>query len=194
MSLVVEPLALPAVLLVTPPRFADARGYFTETYTQAKFVAAGIAATFIQDNQSLSTARGTIRGLHFQVAPAPQAKLVRAISGALFDVAVDLRPGSPSFGQWCGATLTAEGGEQLFIPRGFAHAFCTLAPDTVVAYKVDGAYDRAAERGLRFDDPDLAIRWPLGPGEAKLSDKDAVLPYLRDVATGDGGAPFDFGP
>ncbi len=194
MSLAVEPLALPEVLLVTPPRFADARGYFTETWTRSKFVAAGIAATFVQDNQSLSTARGTIRGLHFQLAPAPQAKLVRAITGAVFDVAVDLRHGSLTYGRWCGATLTAEGGEQLFIPRGFAHGFCTLVPDTLVAYKVDGVYDRGAEAGLRWDDPDLAIRWPIETHEVKVSDKDAVLPYLRDVAAGDGGAPFDFGP
>ena len=188
MSLPVEPLAIPDVLLVTPPRFADTRGYFTETYTKSKFAAAGIAVDFVQDNQSLSSARGTVRGLHFQLSPTPQSKLVRAVTGAVFDVAVDLRRGSPSYGRWCGATLTAGRGEQLFIPRGFAHAFCTLEPDTLVAYKVDGFYDKAAEGGLRWDDPDIAIRWPVPPEAVFVSDKDAVLPTLRDAAV-----PFDFG-
>ncbi len=180
MALSVKPLEIADVLLLVPRRHADARGFFVETYNRRDFVAAGIAATFVQDNQSLSRQRGTIRGLHFQLAPEPQAKLVRVLAGAVFDVAVDLRAGSPTYGRWCGADLTAEGGEQLFIPIGFAHAFCTLEPDTVVAYKVDGFYNKGAEGGIRWDDPDIAIRWPVA--DILVSDKDAVLPRLRDIA------------
>ena len=187
MTLSVEPLSIPDVLLVTPRRFADSRGYFVETYSQRTFDQAGITTVFRQDNQSLSTQRGTIRGLHFQLAPTPQTKLVRVLAGSVYDVAVDLRRGSATFGKWCGATLTAAVGEELLIPIGFAHAFCTLEPDTIVAYKVDDFYDRAAETGLRWDDPDIDIAWPLPATEIKLSDKDASLPFLRDAAT-----PFDF--
>ena len=183
----IESLAIGDVKLLTPRRFADSRGYFVETYNQRAMVEAGITPTFVQDNQSLSTRRGTIRGLHFQLAPEPQAKLVRVLSGAIFDVAVDLRQGSPSFGRWCAATLTAEVGEQLFIPVGFAHGFCTLAEDTVVAYKVDGFYAKACEAGLRWDDPDLAIAWPVAAAEVHVSEKDAVLPFLREASGG-----FDF--
>lgn len=188
MSLKVEPLALPGVLLVTPRRFADSRGYFVETYTQRTFHEAGITTTFRQDNQSLSTQRGTIRGLHFQLAPEPQTKLVRVLSGSVFDVAVDLRTGSATYGRWCAATLTAAVGEELLIPIGFAHAFCTLEPDTIVAYKVDGFYNKAAEAGIRWDDPALGIEWPVPMAEIKVSDKDAALPLLAEAAT-----PFDFG-
>ncbi len=177
----IETLAIPDVKLFTPRRFADSRGYFVETYNRNVMEQAGIPATFVQDNQSLSTRRGTIRGLHFQLAPEPQAKLVRVLSGAVFDVAVDLREGSPSYGHWCGATLTAELGEQIFIPVGFAHGFCTLVDDTTVAYKVDGFYARECEAGLRWDDPDLAITWPVDATDVHVSDKDAVLPHLREV-------------
>jgi len=173
-----EPLAIPAVVLIRPKRFGDARGYFMETYHAAAFAAAGIDAVFIQDNQSLSAARGVVRGLHFQAPPAAQAKLVRVLKGAIFDVAVDLRVGSPSYGAWCGARLTADGAEQLFVPRGFAHGFCTIEPDTEVAYKVDGPYAPDTEGGLAFDDPDLAIDWPIAPEQAQLSDKDLALPRL----------------
>lgn len=171
-----EPLAIPAVVLVRPKKFGDARGYFMETWSEAAFAAAGIAAAFVQDNQSLSAARGVVRGLHFQAPPTPQAKLVRVLRGAVFDVAVDLRKGSPSYGRWCAATLTADGAEQLFVPRGFAHGFCTLEPGTEVAYKVDGPYAPDCEGGLAWDDPDLAIAWPIAPEEAQLSGKDAALP------------------
>ena len=186
MSLDVERLPLEGLLLLKPPRFADSRGYFVETYNRRSFADVPVEV-FVQDNQSLSTQRGTIRGLHFQLAPTPQAKLVRVLAGAVFDVAVDLRAGSPTYGRWCGVTLTAAEGEQMFVPVGFAHAFCTLAPDTIVAYKVDGFYDRAAETGLAWDDPDIAIEWPLPRAEIKVSDKDATLPRLRDAAT-----PFRF--
>jgi dTDP-4-dehydrorhamnose 3,5-epimerase len=181
MALIVEPLALTDVLLVRPRKHSDQRGYFVETYNQRVFHEAGMLCAFVQDNQSLSTQRGTIRGLHFQTAPEPQAKLVRVLAGSVFDVAVDLRAGSPTYGRWCGATLTAEGGEQLFIPVGFAHAFCTLEPETIVAYKVDGFYNKAAEGGLRWDDPDIAIDWPVSREAVLVSDKDAALPFLRDL-------------
>ena len=183
----VQSLKIPGVLIVTPRRFADSRGYFVETYNERRAEREGIYVTFVQDNESLSTQRGTIRGLHFQLAPTPQAKLVRVIAGSVFDVAVDLRAASPTYGHWCGATLTAAEGEQLFVPRGFAHAFCTLEPNTMVAYKVDGFYDKSAETGLRWDDPDIAIEWPIPHGEIKVSDKDAMLPFLRDAAI-----PFTF--
>ena len=180
MAPAIKSLEIADVLLVTPRKHADARGFFVETYNQRDFVTSGIANTFVQDNQSLSRQRGTIRGLHFQLAPEPQAKLVRVLTGSVFDVAVDLRRGSASYGRWCGTNLTAEGGEQLFIPVGFAHAFCTLEPDSVVAYKVDGFYNKGAEGGVRWDDPDIAIRWPID--EILVSDKDAALPFLRDLA------------
>jgi dTDP-4-dehydrorhamnose 3,5-epimerase len=179
----VKSLAIDGVKLITPRRFADSRGFFVETYNQKSIAAAGITTTFVQDNQSLSTRRGTIRGLHFQLAPEPQAKLVRVMAGSVYDVAVDLRTGSPTYGQWCGATLTAAVGEQLFIPVGFAHGFCTLEDDTMVAYKVDGFYAKACEAGLRWDDPDIAIDWPVAATEVQVSDKDAVLPFLRDAKT-----------
>lgn len=171
-------LDIPEVILVTPPRFNDPRGYFSETYVKARYAANGIDCDFIQDNESLSEPIGTIRGLHFQVPPHAQAKLVRVVQGEVFDVAVDIRKGSPTYGKWAGAKLTAEGREQLFVPRGFAHAFCTLVPNTKVLYKVDGSYSKECEGGIVWDDPDLAITWPVA--EAILSDKDRVLPRLKD--------------
>jgi dTDP-4-dehydrorhamnose 3,5-epimerase len=158
-----------------PRRFQDARGYFSETYNERTVAEAGIVARFVQDNQSYSAVRGTIRGLHFQLPPAAQAKLVRVLRGSVYDVAVDLRTGSPTYGRWEGATLTAEGGEQLFVPRGFAHGFCTLEPDTAVAYKVDAFYAPASDSGLIWNDAALAIDWPVRRGEAVLSDKDLKL-------------------
>jgi len=148
-------LTIPEVVLITPPRFADSRGYFSETYKLSALAAAGLDHTFIQDNESLSTVPGTIRGLHFQAPPFAQAKLVRVVAGSVFDVAVDIRKGSPTYGKWVGATLTAEHGEQLLIPHGFAHAFCTLTPDVKVLYKVDGAYSKVSEGGIIWNDPDL---------------------------------------
>jgi dTDP-4-dehydrorhamnose 3,5-epimerase len=178
-----KPLEIEALVLVVPPRFPDGRGYFVETYNRRVMAEAGIGNDFVQDNQSLSRQTGTVRGLHFQLAPEPQAKLVRVLAGSVFDVGVDLRAGSPTYGRWAGATLTAEGGEQLFLPVGFAHAFCTLEPDTIVAYKVDGFYNKSAEGGVRWDDPDLAIDWPVARHKVQVSEKDAALPRLRDLAT-----------
>ncbi|MEA2876321.1 MAG: dTDP-4-dehydrorhamnose 3,5-epimerase [Hyphomicrobiales bacterium] len=183
----IKGLDLPGVLLLRPRRFSDSRGFFTETYNKKAFSAAGIAAKFVQDNQSYSARRGTLRGLHFQLPPAAQAKLVRVLRGSVYDVAVDLRVGSPTYGRWEGETLTAEGGEQLFIPRGFAHAFCTLEADTVVAYKVDEFYAPASDSGLIWNDPALKIDWPVEPGEVLLSDKDMKLGGFADFVS-----PFRF--
>lgn len=173
-------LAIPDVLLVQPRRFRDDRGYFSETFSREAFATLGINCDFVQDNQSLSLHPGTLRGLHFQVPPYPQAKLVRVLVGAVFDVAVDLRRGSPTFGRWCAETLSAENGNQLFIPRGFAHAVCTLEPNTELAYKVDNYYAPECDAGLIWNDPDLAIDWPIAAQSAILSEKDAKLPRLSD--------------
>jgi dTDP-4-dehydrorhamnose 3,5-epimerase len=176
----ITPLSLPDLLLITPKRHGDARGWFAETWSRRAFEEAGIGADFVQDNQAFNARKGTLRGLHFQLAPHPQAKLVRVLKGAIFDVGVDLRTGSPTWGQWAGATLTAEAGEQLFVPRGFAHGYVTLTDDTELAYKVDGLYAPDREGGVAWDDPDLAIAWPLD-GEPVLSDKDQRLPRLKDL-------------
>ncbi len=178
-------LAIPEVIFVTPARLDDARGYFSETYVKSRYEQNGIVGDFVQDNESLSEPIGTLRGLHFQAPPFAQAKLVRVAQGVIYDVAVDIRKGSPTFGKWVGATLTAEGREQLFVPRGFAHGFCTLVPNTKVLYKVDNPYSRESEGGLAWDDPDLAIDWPVA--EAILSDKDRLLPKLRGY-----DSPFDY--
>ena len=176
----VEALAIPEVLLLTPPRFADNRGFFSETFSAKREAAAGIAGPFVQDNHSLSVPRGTVRGLHLQLAPHAQGKLVRCVRGAIWDVAVDVRHGSPSFGRHVAAVLSAENWCQLWVPAGFLHGFCTLEPDTEVIYKVTADYDRASERGVVWDDPDLALPWPVEAGKAVLSDKDLVLPRLCD--------------
>ena len=176
----ITPLALPDVLLITPTRHGDDRGWFTETWSRKTLAAAGVEADFVQDNQAFNARKGTVRGLHFQTAPHPQAKLVRVLAGAILDVAVDVRPGSPTFGQWVSAALTAAGGEQLFVPRGFAHGYSTLTDDTMLAYKVDGLYAPQTEGGVIWNDPDLAIDWRVD-GEAITSNKDKVLPRLRDM-------------
>jgi dTDP-4-dehydrorhamnose 3,5-epimerase len=174
----IEPLEIPEVLLITPPKFGDSRGFFSETWSAAKLAAQGFDHHFVQDNQSLSTQASTIRGLHCQVAPSVQGKLVRVIAGAIWDVAVDIRHGSPTFGKFAAATLSAENWQQLWIPGGFLHGFCTLEPNTQVIYKVTADYDRAAERAVIWNDPDLALPWPVTPEAALLSDKDKVLPRL----------------
>lgn len=180
-------LTLPEVLLVRGPTFFDERGHFSETFRKSDFAVLGIGCDFVQENMSRSGSRGTVRGLHFQAPPHAQAKLVQVVSGAIFDVAVDIRKGSPRFGQWCGAKLTAEENEQFFVPRGFAHGFCCLEDNTVVAYKVDNYYDRASEGGMIWDDPDLAIQWPITTGEGLLSEKDMRLPRFADFVS-----PFAF--
>lgn len=175
-------LDLPGVILVKPRRIGDARGYFCETYSRRIFTENGIDAEFVQDNESLSAISGTVRGLHFQTAPFAQAKLVRVIEGAIFDVAVDLRTGSPHYGRWVAATLTASEGEQLFVPRGFGHGFCTLTAHTRVCYKVDNIYSRENDGGVLWNDPAIGVDWPVSDGDAVLSDKDRHLPTLDELA------------
>jgi dTDP-4-dehydrorhamnose 3,5-epimerase len=176
----IESLDIPEVLLITPPKFGDSRGFFSETWSAAKLAAQGFDQHFVQDNQSLSSQAGTIRGLHCQVAPSVQGKLVRVIAGAIWDVAVDIRHGSPTYGRYAAAVLSAENWHQLWIPGGFLHGFCTLEPNTQVIYKVTADYDRGAERAVIWNDPDLALPWPVTPAAALLSDKDKVLPRLAE--------------
>lgn len=176
----VEKLAIPEVLLITPPRFTDPRGFFSETWKQAAYAEIGIPGPFIQDNHAVSTARGVLRGLHCQIGPNAQGKLVRVIKGAIWDVAVDIRRGSPTYGKCAGAELSADNWSQLWCPVGFLHGYCTLTEETEVIYKVTAPYDRPAERGVIWNDPDLSVPWPIAPGEAILSEKDKILPRLRD--------------
>ncbi len=166
--------------LIEPKRFGDERGWFTEVYSERAFAALGLTERFVQDNHSLSRARHVLRGLHFQRPPHAQAKLVRCVRGAIFDVAVDVRAGSPTFGRWVGATLSAENGRQIYIPVGFAHGFLTLEPDCEVTYKVSDVHAPSSEGGLMWNDPDIAIAWPL-PADAApvLSAKDQILPALN---------------
>ncbi len=178
----IEKLAIPAVLRIIPPKFGDSRGFFSETWSASKLAAQGFNEHFVQDNQSFSAAAGTIRGLHCQVAPSVQGKLVRVIRGAIWDVAVDIRQGSPTYGKWVAAELSAENWAQLWIPGGFLHGFCTLVPDTEVIYKVSGEYDRAAERAVVWNDPTLALPWPVAPGAESLSDKDRAAPLFNPAA------------
>jgi len=169
------------VKLIPPPIFRDGRGFFSEPYNRDALAAAGIDAEFVQDNQSLSRARGVLRGLHFQADPHAQGKLIRVSRGSIFDVAVDIRRGSPTYGRHVSTELSADNWAQLWVPTGFAHAFCTLEADTEVIYKVTDFYAPDCDRGLAFDDPDLGIQWPVPPSEAVLSDKDRRHPRLRDL-------------
>ncbi|WP_299619688.1 dTDP-4-dehydrorhamnose 3,5-epimerase [Pelagibius sp.] len=175
-------LDIPEVCLIRPARHGDHRGFFSETYNKQAFAAAGITEDFVQDNHSLSAAAGTVRGLHFQVPPRAQAKLLRVVQGAVFDVAVDLRHGSPSYGRHVTAMISAAEWNQIFIPAGFAHGFCTMEPDTEVLYKVSDLYAPEAEQGLLWNDPDLGIDWPIGEAGATLSKRDGEFPPLRDLS------------
>ena len=177
----VERLAIPEVLLIEPRRFGDARGFFSETWKRGAFAAAGLGVDFVQDNHSLSREVGVVRGLHFQIPPQVQGKLVRVVRGAILDVAVDIRRNSPSFGRHVTAELSADNWRQLWVPPGFAHGFCTLQPDTEVIYKVTAPYAPECDKGLAWDDPDLRIAWPVAPGAAILSDKDRCQPRLSDL-------------
>lgn len=174
---VIETL-IPAVKLIRPRRHADARGVFAETYSARVLRSAGITTTFVQDNHSISLQKGTVRGLHFQIPPHTQAKLVRVVRGAILDVAVDLRHGSPTFGRHVAAVLTAEEWSTLFVPEGFAHGFCTLEPEAEVVYKASAHYAPAHDRGVRWNDPALGIDWPVAEAAAILSEKDRGLPPL----------------
>ena len=177
------PLAIPDVMLITPRRFGDQRGFFEETYNMSSFAAAGIETVFVQDNHSLSSAPGTVRGLHFQAPPRAQAKLVRCGRGRLFDVAVDIRRGSPTFGRWVGEELSFANGRMLLVPAGFAHGFVTLEPDTEIVYKCSDTYAPETEGAIRWDDPDIGINWPLNMTAPHLSEKDKIAPLLRDIET-----------
>lgn len=178
--MIVTPTAIPDVLLVQPAVHGDQRGFFVETWHEARYAGAGIVGPFVQDNHSRSV-RHTLRGLHYQVR-APQGKLVRAAMGAIFDVAVDLRRSSPTFGRWVGAVLSDENHHQLWVPPGFAHGFYVLSSQADLSYKCTALYAAELDRALRWDDPELGIEWPLiDPARPLLSAKDAAAPKLRDA-------------
>lgn len=172
------PQSIPEVVLVKPKRHGDDRGFFVEAFHAERFEQNGVHGPFVQDNHSLSRQKGVVRGLHFQIPPTPQAKLVRCTRGAILDVAVDIRAGSPTYGEHVAVELTAENGWQLYVPVGFAHGFATLVPDTEVQYKVTGYYAPDCDRGIAFDDPALGIDWPVDRASAILSEKDRTLPPL----------------
>lgn len=176
-------LEIAGVYLLTPKRFSDDRGWFTESYNQRTLANAQIDWRFVQDNHSYSKHAGTIRGFHFQTPPHAQEKLVRCVRGSILDIAVDVRAGSPAFAKWVAAELSAENGDQLFVPVGFAHAFVTLEPDTEVIYKVTDFYAPECDGGIRWDDPTIAFPWSLPAGAPHLSVKDTKLPFLNDMQT-----------
>jgi dTDP-4-dehydrorhamnose 3,5-epimerase len=177
----IEDAAIPAVKIVTPKKFGDHRGFFSEVYSAKAWRDAGLALDFVQDNHSYSAEKGVIRGLHFQLEPFGQDKLVRVARGRILDVAVDLRRASPTFGQHVAVELSADNWRQLLVPIGFAHGFCTLEPNCEVLYKVTNFYSAEHDRGLAFDDPALGIDWGVDPAKAILSDKDRKHPKLADL-------------
>ena len=180
----IRPLDLPGVFEIIPQKFGDARGFFSETFSAPLFAAAGLPTLWVQDNHSLSAQAFVLRGLHWQLPPVAQDKLVRVIRGAIFDVAVDIRSGSPHFGKWVGLELSAARWNQIFVPTGFAHGFLTLEPGTEVAYKVTAPYAPESERCIAWDDPQIGVAWPLGGGAPQLSPKDQAAPRLAAVRTG----------
>lgn len=181
MKLQVSSMQIPDVKLVVPARHGDERGFLSEVYGREVFRESGLAFDFVQENQSLSRRRGTVRGLHFQLPPRAQAKLVRVLRGSIMDVAVDLRADSPTFGRHVAVELSAEAWNQLYVPVGFAHGFCTLEPDTEVLYKLTDVYVPELERGLLWNDPELGIAWPITSEEAVLSPKDRSHPRLAEL-------------
>lgn len=185
----VRRLEIPDVVLITPAKFGDDRGFFSETYNELAFAELGIAARFVQDNHSLSRSKGVVRGLHFQAPPHAQGKLVRVVRGAILDVAVDIRRGSPTYGRHVAVELSAANWGQMWVPVGFAHAFCTLEADTEVIYKVTDYYAPECDAGIMWNDPDLAIAWPVSAAEALLSAKDMTLPRFSDFSS-----PFAYVP
>lgn len=176
-----EELSLKGLMLVTPKRHIDDRGFFSETYSALTWKNSGYNYHFVQDNQSATRDKGTIRGLHFQIEPYAQDKLVRVLQGKILDVAVDLRRSSPTYGQYIAVELSRENWRQLFIPKGFAHGFVTLEPATEIAYKVTNYYSRIHDFGVAWNDPDLNINWGFPPNDIFLSEKDRNLPFLRDI-------------
>ena len=183
MSLAVEQLRIPDIKIIRPRRFVDPRGFFSESYNKKSFAEAGLDLDFVQDNHSLSRDVGTVRGLHYQGHPFAQDKLVRVVRGRIFDVAVDIRRSSPTFGEWVAAEISAEEWNQIFVPIGFAHGFCTLEADTEVIYKVTNYYSAEHDHGIRWNDPQLNIAWPLPEGQISLSAKDREQPFFANVVT-----------
>ena len=179
----IKQTGLTGVIEITPRRFSDSRGHFSETYNADTFAQHGITTQFVQDNQSYSRDAGTVRGLHFQAPPSAQAKLVRVLQGIIWDVAVDIRRGSPTFGHWVGVELSDQAGNQLLIPEGFLHGFVTRTTDCMVAYKCSATYAPSTEGSVRFDDPELAIDWGINLQDAVLSDKDAQAPGFADFTS-----------
>jgi len=176
----IQHLEIPGPVVLVPKKFTDPRGFLSEIYVDEWFRKNIAPTTFVQDNHSYSDLPGTIRGIHFQIPPHAQGKLVRVVRGAVLDVAIDLREGSPSFGRHASVELSAANWTQLWIPVGFGHAFCTLAPETEVLYKMTARYRPDSERGIRWDDPDLAIEWPVGPRGPVLSERDRIQPPFKD--------------
>ena len=181
MGLMASPLRIPEVVLVSTPRYTDARGFFSETYNKFELETLGINVEFVQDNHALSLHKGTVRGLHFQAPPYAQDKLIRVVRGAIFDVAVDLRVGSPTYGQHVSEIISAEAWNQILVPVGFAHGLATLEPNTEVIYKVSNRYSPEHDKGLFWRDPELGIDWPVSEGEAILSDKDIDQPSFAHL-------------
>ena len=171
---------LEGVLVIEPTTFGDHRGWFMETYSESKFLASGMELKFVQDNHSFSAAKGTLRGIHYQLNPKAQTKLVRCTKGAIYDVAIDIRIGSPTYGEWYAVELSADNKKQLLVPKGFAHAFMTLDDNTEVQYKVDEVYSPENDRGIIWNDPDIGIEWPVEISPV-LSDKDQKAPQLKDT-------------
>ena len=176
----ITPTALSGVLILKPARFGDHRGYFSESWNKRALASHGIDIDFVQDNESLSAEKHTLRGLHFQAPPAAQDKLVRVVQGTILDVAVDIRVGSPTYGKWVGEELSAENGRQLLVPKGFLHGFLTLTENVLVAYKCSDFYSRDCDGAVRFDDPDLGIDWGIDAGAATVSEKDGSAPAFAD--------------
>lgn len=174
-------LAMPEIVEIVPPWYRDHRGSFCETYKRSAFEAQGIAIDWMQDNHSISVSRGTVRGLHFQAPPVAQDKLIRVLKGSVFDVALDIRRGSPSYGRWLGVELSAERSNQLLVPIGFAHGFMTLAADAEVMYKVSAPYSKAGEGVVLWNDPELAIAWPDLGVEPVADDRDRLAPRFADL-------------
>jgi dTDP-4-dehydrorhamnose 3,5-epimerase len=177
----VRPTSLPDVVEIRPVRHGDARGFFSEFWNQERFAEAGFDYQWVQDNHSMSAARGVLRGLHYQLPPAAQDKLVRVTRGSIFDVAVDIRRGSPTFGRWTGLVLSSELWNQVLVPAGFAHGFVTLEENVEVQYKVTAPYRPELDRAIRFDDPAIGIEWPIGPAAVQLSAKDQAAPLLAQA-------------
>jgi dTDP-4-dehydrorhamnose 3,5-epimerase len=176
----IEETAIPDIKILTPKKFGDHRGFFSEVWNERTLNDAGLNLRFVQDNHALSAEIGTLRGLHYQLDPAAQGKLVRVVRGAVLDVAVDIRVGSPTFGQHVAVELSADNWRQLWVPRGFAHGYCTLQPNTELVYKVTDYYSPDHDCGIFWNDPAIAINWPVAPDKAILSEKDTVLPRLQD--------------